>query len=109
MSSYTPDRWLLVKITGTDPHYRVFGSWFGGYLGSDSWRMNSGITSVKEEGDYYIFKGHSGSEYHCYKKAYGAHSYSYGVINGYAERSGGHLKVIEELPDDITNMDWIIG
>ena len=54
---YTPDGWMIVKITGTNPHYRVFGSWRGGYLSGDSWRMNSGIISVKEDGEnYYVFE-----------------------------------------------------
>ena len=53
---YTPDGWMIVKITGTNPHYRVFGSWRGGYLSGDSWRMNSGIISVKEDGEKLLVK-----------------------------------------------------
>lgn len=105
MSNYTPDRWMLIKITGTDPHYRVFGSWFGGYLGSNSWRMNSGIVSVTEEDDFYIFKGHSGSEYRCHKESYGSHSYGYGVAIGYEKDSGGKIEIIQEMPD-VMNMNW---
>ena len=58
---YTPDKWLLIKVNGENPHYRVFASWYGGYLGSDSWRMNSGITKVTENNDSYLFEGESGS------------------------------------------------
>ena len=83
---YTPDKWLLVKINGKDPHYRVFASWYGGYLGSDSWRMNSGITSVREDDDYYIFVGSSGSEYHCHKRAHGISGYGAGVLQNMIER-----------------------
>ena len=105
---YTPDRWMIIKITGTDPHYRVFGSWYGGYGGSDSWRMNSGIVSVEEDGGYFIFKGSSGSEYHCHKETYGSHSYGYGVALGYAKNSGGKLEILDEMPD-ILNIDWNIS
>lgn len=105
MSDYVPDRWMLVKITGEDPHYRVFGSWFGGYLGSDSWRLNSGIVSVIEEDDSYVFKGYSGSVYRCYKEAYGSHSYGYGVAKNLVEKSGGHMEIISEMPD-IMEMEW---
>jgi hypothetical protein len=57
MSYHNPDKWVIIKITGKDPHYRVFCSWYGGYGGSDSWRMNSGITKLIEEDDYYLFIG----------------------------------------------------
>lgn len=106
---YTPDGWTLVKITGTDPHYRVFGSWRGGYLNGDSWRMNSGITSVTEEDNYYVFKGSSGSEYYCHKEGYGRlGSYGMGVLSHYAENSQGTLSNIEEMPD-VMNMEWNIS
>lgn len=105
MNTYTPDSWMIIKITGTDPHYRVFGSWFGGYLGSNSWRMNSGITGVREEDEYYVFEGYSGSEYCCHKDAYGSHSYGYGVASNYAKNSGGKMEILDEMPD-VMNMSW---
>jgi hypothetical protein len=36
MTEYTPNKWIIVKVTGEDPHYRVLGSWQGGYLDGDS-------------------------------------------------------------------------
>ena len=80
---YNPDKWLVIKINGTDPHYRVFGSWYGGYLDGDSWRMNSGITKVSEEGEYYLFEGTSGSVYKCHKNAHGISGYGSDVLNHY--------------------------
>jgi hypothetical protein len=106
---YTPDGWMIVKITGTNPHYRVFGSWRGGYLSGDSWRMNSGIISVKEDGEnYYVFEGHSGSKYYCHKEGYGRIGpYNSGVLGEYVNKSGGHMEGLKDMPD-IMNMDWII-
>lgn len=78
---YNPDKWLVIKINGTDPHYRVFATWYGGYLNGDSWRMNSGITKVTEEGDYYLFEGSSGSVYRCHKESRGTSGYGSGVLN----------------------------
>lgn len=78
---YTPDLWLIVKINGKDPHYRVFGSWYGGYMGSDSWRMNSGIKSITEDDDYYYIHGSSGSTYNCHKKSKGISGYGSSVLN----------------------------
>jgi hypothetical protein len=42
--SETPENWVILKITNNgEIVYKVFGSWVGGYLGSDNWRINSGI------------------------------------------------------------------
>ena len=66
MSEYTPDAWVIVKIiTETETIYKVMGGWYGGYGGSDSWRINSGITAIINEGDHYAIKGVSGSTYFC--------------------------------------------
>lgn len=69
---YKPDRWVILKInTDKGVLYKVMGGWFGGYLGSDNWRINSGITKVEIEGDVYKFHGSSGSVYICNKNNYG--------------------------------------
>lgn len=108
MSNYNPDKWMLVKITGKDPHYRVFGSWYGGYLGSDSWRMNSGITSMIEEDDYYLFIGSSGSTYACHKDTYGASSYGMGIARKYEKDNEGKFQILDEVDatDVINANDW---
>ena len=105
--SYVPDKWMLIKIGGTDPHYRVFGMWSGGFFGSDEWRMNSGIVRVEEDEKNYRFYGSSGSCYTCFKEAYGYTSYGYGIAYSYED--GERFGVIEDKPEDIMNMDWIIS
>jgi hypothetical protein len=109
MSHYTPDQWQIVKITGTDPHYRVFGSWSGGYLDGDSWRLNSGITSVSEDDEWFYFYGYTGSVYQCRKESYGVRSaYNAAIIKDYCDKSGGKMEILEDMPEDIMEMDWII-
>lgn len=94
---YAPDGWMLVKITGTDPHYRVFGSWRGGYTTGDSWRLNSGIQSHKKVGPYYFFYGHSGSVYRCHEEGYGRlGAYNSSVLGGYQSE---HLNTVEDMPN----------
>jgi hypothetical protein len=83
---YTPDKWLIVKINGDHPHYRVFASWYGGYLGSDSWQMNSGITSVTEDDNFYHFHGTSGSIYNCHKKSHGISGYGSNVLKSIIDK-----------------------
>ena len=109
MSLYNPDRWVLIKIGGINPHYRVFGCWSGGYLDGDSWRMNSGIVRVEEDEENYRFYGSSGSCYVCGKYGYGYTFYGYRIAKSYEDKGGELFRIIEEEPKDIMNMDWIIG
>lgn len=105
MSEYIPDRWVVISIFGDDPHHRVFGSWVGGYLTGDSWRMNSGIVGVTEDNKFYHFNGHSGSVYHCRKGSYGFTSYGFGVLNRYIKLCDvdGMRTGIEVMKE---NTDW---
>lgn len=108
MNTYDPDEWVLVRIGGSDPHYKIFGSWRGGYLSGDSWRMNSGITDCEEFTDYYIFKGHSGSEYYCWKNGYGIRSsYNISVLLDYQRKLGhDNFEIYETLPD-LKELTWL--
>jgi hypothetical protein len=29
---YIPDNWVILKIKGSDPHYKVLAGWSGSYL-----------------------------------------------------------------------------
>ena len=73
--SETPEQWVIIRIPTEDnidvPYYKVFAGWRGGYLDGDRWRLNSGITRVEEDDEYYYFYGYSGSCYKCHKNAYG--------------------------------------
>ena len=101
MNIYNPDKWVIIKFTlPNETTYKVLGSWSGGYLDGDSYRMNSGIVGVRQEGDYYFFIGGSGSEYKCHKDAYGMHSYSVGIFDGILERAKEHEWEVELLDGD---------
>jgi hypothetical protein len=110
MSYHNPHNWILVKITGDDPHYRVFCSWYGGFAGADEWRMNSGITELIEEDDYYLFIGSSGSTYACHKDTYGLSSYAMGVAKQYEEKLAPHFQILDQVDatDVINKNEWII-
>lgn len=105
MSDYIPDRWLIVKLTTNEKtHYRVFGSWYGGYTGSDSWKLNSGIVSVEYLDDRYAFSGSSGSVYYCHKNSRGISNYGMGVLSGMIKQSAELGTAIEILADDVDPM-----
>ena len=103
--SETPDKWVVIKIENTETFYKVFGSWAGGYLDGDRWKLNSGIVSVEEDDDNYYFTGHSGSCYKCNKNGYGVMtSYSQGVLNDLIENS---YKVDTKAEILSEKTDWI--
>lgn len=103
MSQYTPDRWVVLEFSSDEgPIRKVFAGWYGGYLGSDNWKLSSGITEVKEFDDRFEFDNVSGSVYTCYKGAYGMSSYNNIVLSSWLRRieeSGSDIiiKIIEEF------------
>lgn len=95
MSDYTPDRWVVVEIKPVEdePIRKILAGWVGGYLGADEWRMSSGITEVKDEGDYYTIENHSGSVYTCYKNRVGMTGMSSSVFDRLSKNAD--IKVID--------------
>ena len=85
---YIPDRWILIKIITPENEvlYKVLAGWFGGYLGSDSWKINSGITSVEENDNSYEYTGYTGSVYVCRKSSYGTTMLSLSILGSLGDR-----------------------
>ena len=84
MSNYTPDRWVVVEIDYEGiKTQRILSSWYGGWAGSDSWRLSSGITGVEELEDSYIIENDSGSVYTCLMNRYGMSAYAMGVLENF--------------------------
>lgn len=104
MSDYTPDRWLVVKITTPKEHlYKVFATWSGGYGGGDSWKMNSGITRASLVNDHWEFDGYSGSVYSCHTGGYGTNGYGGNVLQTFIDRAPAQGATIEVMPE---STDW---
>ena len=106
--SESPQKWVIIKIGGDSPHYRVFGEWLGGYLGDDRWKVNSGISKVYEDETFYYFEGFSGSCYRCRKDSYGFKdeslsfgSYAGGILGNLIENSEGKINIESESLDFI--------
>lgn len=102
MQEYTPDVWVVIKITSPKhgTHHRVLCGWYGGYLGSDNWRINSGITKVEMDGDFIVFFGNSESIYRCHKNAERLSAMTHSVLAHYEkeaeEKGDGHS--VEVVP-----------
>lgn len=101
MSNYTPDNWVIIKIKGDDPHYRVLAGWSGGYLYGDSWRMNSGITGVEKQANLWGFYGASGSVYWCHQGGYGLRMNNRSI---WSQLQKHHGDKVEMMPEDT---DWL--
>jgi len=104
MVDYYPDRWVVVEITGQDkdPIHKVFGSWRGGYISGEHWRMNSGIVDVIKEDNIYLFIGASGSQYVCPigEDFYGATTWASGVLDNYIKSAKENGYTMEVLSSD---------
>lgn len=107
MSDYCPDKWVVIKITAPNsaPIHKVFACWYGGWAGSDSWKLNSGITKATLEGNVYSFEGSSGSVYECHKDIYGTNGYGWGVIQNFIEKTKEKGITMEILPEETNWVD----
>ena len=111
MSDYIPDKWVIVKIDGNNHPtiYKIFACWYGGWAGSDSWKLNSGITSVSKEGYVYSFMGSSGSVYECHEDSYGTNFYGSSVLNNMIENAAKNGITIEILDENVDPMTLNYG
>ena len=73
MSTYSPDRWILVEITSKEHAtiQKILAGWYGGFAGSNSWKLSSGNVTFIDKGDYYESLQESGSTYKLYKASEG--------------------------------------
>lgn len=104
MSTYTPDTWVMIKFNhkGEDI-YKILAGWSGSYLYGSSWKLNSGVTKVEVDGDYYLFHGSSGSVYQCHKNCYGFSGYTSQVYSNFVTDMEGRTDVTMEALDEDTD------
>jgi len=90
MSQYTPDRWVVLELSNDkETIQKVFAGWRGGYLDGDSWKLNSGITAVRDTGEWFEFEGYSGSTYRCHKEFYGMTMYQQSILANWITKAEG--------------------
>lgn len=97
MNTYTPDKWVVLRINyGSETIDKVLAGWYGGFAGSDTWQLNSGIKRVEEFDNRFEFHGYSGSVYVCYKAAHGFTSLTRSMLGSWQKRETMDIKVLEE-------------
>jgi hypothetical protein len=114
MSIYTPDVWVVLEFDHPDlevPLRKVFAGWYGGFAGSNSWKLNSGIVAVRRSGDWFEFDGYSGSTYRCGAGNYHMSGLMHGVLDNWLkqadQRGDTHIRVL--TLDEVTEMPYNIG
>lgn len=106
MSEYNPDVWVVLKFT--TPSYtihKVLAGWYGGFADGDCWKLNSGITKVKQEGDFYLFYGSSGSVYRCHKESYRMSGMTSSVLHNLEYQLAETENDVELLPQETNWME----
>ena len=100
MSTYSPDRWVLVEITSKEHAtiQKILAGWYGGFAGSDSWKLSSGNVNFIDKGEYYESLQESGSTYKLYKASEGFTGLTAGMFKHWGlqlEYIGCSIKRIE--------------
>ena len=102
MNVYSPDVWVILKIAAVDeePIYKILAGWYGGFAGSNSWKLSSGITTVEPdlEFDQIHYHQSSGSTYICGAHTYGFSSLTQSMFNNWAKQSEENNFTIEVMP-----------
>ncbi len=94
----TPDNWVVLKCSFDSVTYKVLAGWSGGYTQGEGWQLNSGITKVEIEQDYFIFHGVSGSTYTCHKDSYGLKMNNAGIYQKLVE-TFSEVTMLDETTD----------
>jgi len=94
---YVPDAWVILKIVEADSGkkiFRVLSGFFGGFTQGDSWRCNSGITKIKDEGDRLSIEGFSGSTITAVKTKNGLIGITEEVLKTWKSKYKGTIEII---------------
>ena len=96
-----PDKWVILRITNQGlPAYKLLVGWYGGYLGSDEWRLSSSILSLAKEDGFIYFTNSSGSIYKCHLSDEGTTSYTQSKFDYFKSLETNEVKInIMELKD----------
>lgn len=103
MSEYTPDVWVVVELSGSEVrvpnncYHRILAGWYGGFAGSDSWKLNSGVERIVEYEHEYEVHGSSGSIYYCDKRNERTNRYTQSIFEGFAKDSSDEIS-IKQVP-----------
>jgi hypothetical protein len=101
--NYYTDKWVIVELSTPKKEiiYKIAGSWFGGYMGSDSWKISSGLEPgvILDKNNFYVSPQTSGSVYHLHPDVYGMSMYTESIIDSYIKQLsdiGASMRVLSK-------------
>ena len=65
------DAWVVIKVkreADAEPYFKLLRGSYGGYTGSDTWNLNSGIDDYSVDAEIVTFTSASGSIYRVHKE-----------------------------------------
>jgi len=101
MSTYTPDAWVILEVNSIEygKTRKILAGWYGGYCGSDSWKLSSGNLKEYIDGDFSVFPQESGSIYRCHRHAQRLTGYTSSILakikDNFKGTPGVSIEVIE--------------
>lgn len=103
MSDYYPHSYQFISISSDkddDKIIKLFAVWYGGYIGSDAWKLNSGVTKIQQDAVFdnlYIVSGYSGSQYVVNKDSMKLSSYGETVLRGIIEKAAAQRINVQRI------------
>ena len=86
MSYYTPDRWVILEITHEGQSFmKVFSGNYGGYGGSNTWKLSSVIEKIFTDEGFIEVLCASGSTYKLHNGCYGMSGYMNSIFSHWME------------------------
>lgn len=99
-SDLKPDAYQFILITPKDSDQsiiKLFSVWVGGYSGTDSWRLNSGVKDIEICPNHVRVYGYSGSCYCIHKVQVHMSAYGSNVLSGIVEQAATVGATIEYI------------
>jgi hypothetical protein len=94
MSEYNPDVWVSVEITENNVGIvRILAGWYGGYAGSDSWKLSSGVVKVIDTDTHWEIYNQSGSVYRCRKQAERFSGYTSSIFSTLSKQNTDSINI----------------
>lgn len=91
--TFTPEEWVVVKVTNNDPHYRLLCGWKDG-----KFKVSDKITeySCSIDKNMNMFIVSDGDEFHCEQKFYGCGDSIYHVWRAMQEQHPGECELLTD-------------
>lgn len=93
---YRPDVWVMVEISGTkvpETYRRILAGWYGGFAGSNAWKLSSGVEEMIDHGTHWEILNFSGSVYFCGKENERFSGYTASIFASYAEQNNDEFSM----------------